>query len=160
MPVLAWTGPEGSRMSKRPEFLNSNHTKVVRLSALCTSRLNPQGSIYVRGWVDPRTTVRPEGLCWWRIAMAPAGIAGSAVAQPIAPLSVLGQMGSTWYSRVLVASDLTDSVVASIQRWTFSGWLNECWLLRTSVSSSWSLSQAVGQFRMLNIQTSEWHTEL
>jgi hypothetical protein len=42
MPVLAWTGPEGSRISKRPEFLNSRHMKVVRLSALGTGRLHPQ----------------------------------------------------------------------------------------------------------------------
>ena len=40
IPLQAWTGPEGSRRLKLPDF-KSRHIKVVKVSALGTGRLYP-----------------------------------------------------------------------------------------------------------------------
>jgi hypothetical protein len=74
IPLQAWTGPEGST----PRFQDNWHMKVVRLSALHNDHIYSQEIflvfISVRGWVNPRAVVRPEGLCQWKIPMTPSGI--------------------------------------------------------------------------------------
>ena len=44
IPLQAWTGPEGSRRLRLPDFQDNRHMKVVRLSALRTGRLYPPGN--------------------------------------------------------------------------------------------------------------------
>jgi hypothetical protein len=77
IPLQALMGPQGFWRLRLLEFPDSQHMKVVRLSALRTGRLYLQERflllISVRGWVNSRSIVWPEGLSHWKIPGTPLG---------------------------------------------------------------------------------------
>ena len=77
VPLQAWSGPEGSRKLRFPDFMTTAQGGGKVISLTHWPHL-PQEIflllITVRGWVDPRAIARSEGLCHWKIPMTPSGI--------------------------------------------------------------------------------------
>ena len=78
VPLQAWTGPEGSRGWGFQISRQSAHVGGKVVSPMHWLPLPSQEIflvlISVIGWVDPRATVRPEGLWKWKIPVTPSGI--------------------------------------------------------------------------------------
>ena len=76
--LQAWSGPEGPRELRFPDFMTTAQDGGKVVSLMHQPPLPPQEIhlvlISVRGWVDPRAIVRPEGLCHWKIPMTPSSV--------------------------------------------------------------------------------------
>ena len=59
VPLRAWSGPEGSRKLRFPDFMTTAHKKVVRLSALRTGRIYPRKFSWYSFLLEAESTPGP-----------------------------------------------------------------------------------------------------
>ena len=78
IPAQAYSGPEGSSRLRLPDFRTVGKWRWYGCLSHALASFTPKEIVLVlisfRCWVDTRAVVRPEGLCQWKIPVAPSGI--------------------------------------------------------------------------------------